>query len=78
MMYTWCFEEWLSPTLARNISGGTRFLLRDAAMKDALLGCGAMEAMVKVAGMFHKNSDQTGTMHHDAQFFSAPLHVTMD
>jgi hypothetical protein len=74
MIYTWCFEEWLSPTLARNISGGTRFLVRDVALKDALLGCGAMEAMVKIAGMFRKNSDQTGAMQLEAQIY--PVHLS--
>jgi len=56
MMFTWCFESWLSPTLARNIAGGTRLLARDEALKDGLLDCGAMEAMVKLTGMFSKEN----------------------
>lgn len=60
MIYTWCFEKWLSPALARNVAGGTRLLARDVALKDALLGCGAMEAMVQIAGSLSTSSDQIG------------------
>jgi len=68
MMYSWCFEKWLSPSLARNIAGGTRLLAREEALKDGLLDCGAMEAMVKVIGMFLKENSEveSGAVEHAA------------
>ena len=58
MMYSWCFEKWLSPTLARNVAGGTRLLAREEMLKDGLLNCGAMEAMVKIVGSFSKENSE--------------------
>jgi hypothetical protein len=68
MMYSWCFEKWLSPTLARNVAGGTRLLAREEMLKDGLLNCGAMEAMVKIVGSFSKENSEieSGAVEHAA------------
>ena len=68
MMYSWCFEKWLSPTLARNVAGGTRLLAREEMLKDGLLNCGAIEAMVKIVGSFSKENSEieSGAVEHAA------------
>ncbi|EKX45189.1 hypothetical protein GUITHDRAFT_139116 [Guillardia theta CCMP2712] len=54
MLFSWCYKSWLTQDLARNIAGGIRILSRDKELKNDLLDCGALEAMIQIIKSFQK------------------------
>ena len=45
-----------------SIASGTRLVARNEAVKDGLLDCGAMQAMIKIASMFSRNNCDVESM----------------
>eukprot|EP00960_Hanusia_phi_P049700 759717-Hanusia_phi.AAC.8 len=63
MLFSWCYKSWLTQDLARNIAGGIRILSRDKELKNDLLDCGALEAMIQIIKFFQRTKAHAALEH---------------